>query len=91
MYPETDLTDSVFRWPDFHTYEIHIIILFFIYESWQTNERGQMEMYYSKEEAEKEYGQLSDFYKNDLKSKIWKAGTIGTFGPTFFSFDKIKI
>lgn len=29
-----------------------------------------MEMYYSKEETEKEYGQLSDFYKNDLKSKI---------------------
>lgn len=41
-----------------------------------------------KKEAEKEYGQLSDFYKNDLKSKIWEAGTIGRFGPTFFSFDK---
>ncbi len=50
-----------------------------------------MEMYYNKEEAEKEYGQLSDFYKNDLKSKIWEAGAIGRIGPTFFSFDKKKI
>ena len=53
--------------------------------------KGADGMYYSREEAEKEYGQLSDFYKNDPKSKIWEAGAIGRFGPTFFSFDKIKI